>query len=543
MLRSRRESARHLLPAGTARRERRRSVGATHQHYSPTWAANVIDFGTVGLRLLPGVVFNRQRGGAWRLSRLVKLAMLTAVRTGRLAAMVLAVAGLLALAGCGDEEETGGVVIIESEPVDGAEVLISNERHGTTPATIRGLAAGQYYAILNLYGYKRTSQVINVPEEGEQYVTVELQPIVGYLTIETEPPGAHFYLNGRDYLGTTPVVKAPVPVGHHAYEIRHDSFQTLTSEIDIREEYTYTRVHELSALRGWLQVFSRPSGSQIYLNDVLQEQVTPASYQLAPGVYTVGTYQNGYLAAEKNVTIEPNGQHSVDLVMDQGYMPQGMVLIPAGEFIMGVDGGSPDERPRRTVNLPAFYIDKFEVTNVDFAKVFPNHRFDERAGMQPANNVSWVQATEYAQAVGKRLPTEEEWEKAARGVDGREYPWGNTFDPKLCNSLTGPRAAPVRVGQFRPGASPFGAMDMSGNVYEWTSSWYQPYPGNELVKDDYGQVFRVLRGGSYNTDRFGVRAARRHYDRADNRREDYGFRCAMDFVPPEAAPARGPASR
>ena len=211
-----------------------------------------------------------------------------------------------------------------------------------------------------------------------------------------------------------------------------------------------------------------------------------------------------------------------------------MVTVPEGEFIMGVDGGSPDERPRRKVILPAFYIDKFEVTNLDFAKVFPNHRFEERTGMFPVSNVTWEQATAYAQAVGKRLPTEEEWEKAARGTDGREYPWGNTFDPQLCNANSGPRSAPTRVGQFRPGASPYGAMDMAGNVYEWTSSWYQPYPGNEVVRDDYGQVFRVLRGGSFSTDRFGVRAARRHYDRVDNRRMDYGFRCAMDYVPPTA---------
>ncbi len=487
--------------------------------------------------------------GLWHDVRDVSAGTLTMPIRDRISRISFAVVGalliVLGLAACERAPTTNGVVIIESAPESGATVTIGGDNYGVTPATIRGLPAGQYYAILNLYGYQRATESLMMPEEGEVRVMVPMQRIVGYLSIESTPPGAQVYLNGQEYLDTTPIVKRPIPVGQYSYEVRHDNFVTATGDIEIKADYSYTRAHELQPLQGWLQIFSRPSGSQIYINDLVQDEVTPASFQLAPGVYTIGAYHDGYLMAEKNVTIEANGQHTVDLPMEAGYMPRGMVLVPAGEFIMGVDGGSPDERPRRKVNLPAFYIDKFEVTNAEFQKVFPTHRFDERAGMLPVTGVTWDQATSYAQALGKRLPTEEEWEKAARGVDGREYPWGNTFDPQLCNISSGPRSAPTRVGQFRPGASPFGAMDMAGNVYEWTSSWYQPYPGNDLVKDDYGQVFRVLRGGSFMTDRFVVRTARRHYDKPDKTRADYGFRCAMDYTPggPSATPVRAPASR
>ncbi len=444
---------------------------------------------------------------------------------------------LAPLAGCGREAPSeGAVLIIESAPKSGAQIALGDTLYGTTPATIRGLPAGQYYAILNLYGFKRGSRTINLPESGELRVTIDMRPIVGYLSVETEPPGARVYLQNSDFLGTTPLLNVPIPTGNIGYELRLDKFVSLKSEIAVEEDYTYTRRHILEAQRGSLFVTSRPTGSKIFINDVLQQALTPSRFELAPGSYSVGAYHEGFLMGEEALVVEPDGNHAVDLALKEGYMPFGMVLIPAGEFLMGVDGGSPDERPRRTVSVGAFYIDKFEVTNKEFAAIFPTHQYNPRVDDHPATGISWDRATAYAQAVGKRLPTEQEWEKAARGIDGREYPWGNSFDPKLCNSglkeLDGEPTGTTRVGKFRAGASPYGVLDTAGNAYEWTSTWYQPYSGNADVKDEYGQVYRVLRGGSYLSDRFGVRVARRHYDKTDVAKEDYGFRCAVDATAP-----------
>lgn len=459
--------------------------------------------------------------------------------------LLASLCALVCLAGCtgGDETKTSAVLVIETSPEPGAEVVLSNVPRGTTPVTVRDLPAGQYYAILTQYGYKRNTASINVPEEGEVRINIEMRPIVGYLSIETTPPGARVYIDGVQMIGTTPLVAHPVKVGLVNYELRLDKFMPTPGTAEVEEEYRVKKTHILEPMRGTVTVLSSPSRSQVYINDIAQEKLTPATFQLAPGSYSIGAYQTGYLMAESTIAIEPEGEHRVELEMKPGFMPPGMVLVPAGEFVMGADNSAPDERPRRTVNVPAFYIDKFEVTNKEFKVVFPTHTFEERKADHPVTGVTWSQAVAYAQAVGKRLPTEEEWEKAARGTDGREWPWGNVFDPKLCNSAREQNPGTMKIGQFRPGASPYGMLDMAGNAYEWTSSWYQPYPGNSDVKNEYGQVYRVLRGGSYLSQRFIVRTIARHYDKIDSAREDYGFRCAMDAnaaAPPESKSASRP---
>lgn len=435
---------------------------------------------------------------------------------------------LFSLNGCGSDEEETAVLIIESEPEDGATVQIGGRVYGETPTTIRGLRAGQYYAILNQDGYKRSTRSITLPETGKVRIVVQMQLIVGYLTLESIPPRAQVFLDGVEYLGETPLVDKAIPIGSYSYEMRLENYLKLESQVEILEDRHYSFTHLITPMKGQVQVFSRPTNASIYINDVLQKKTTPTHFQLIPGAYTIGVYKKGYVLAEQVVQMGPNGEDSVDLRLKEGEVPPGMVLIPAGEFVIGVNGGAPDEAPQRKVDLDTYYIDKFEVTNQQFAQVFPSHVFDPRLADYPMQGVSWSQAVEYATAVGKRLPTEMEWEKAARGIDGREYPWGNKFDPALCNGDKGLNSKATKVGQYRAGASLYGVMDMAGNVYEWTSDWYQPYEGNTVIKTEYGQVFRVLRGGSYLSQPYEVRAPRRHYDRMERAREDYGLRCAKD---------------
>ncbi len=264
----------------------------------------------------------------------------------------------------------------------------------------------------------------------------------------------------------------------------------------------------------------------------------------------------------------------------------GMTYIPAGEFLMGTPagmGGFSDERPQRKILLPAFWIDTYEVSNQAYFTFVtatghrpPTH--DQPAltlwehGMPPAEanehpvvNVSWHDAAACCRWAGKRLPTEAEWEKAARGVDGRTYPWGNRWDFSLANGasywakrtvdfkdgtewrnfwMSGDGARAVErygikqevltlpLGSFPEGVSPYGVADMAGNVSEWVADFYNPYYYvNGTLTDPQGPaptILRSVRGGSWLKPATSLRAADRDYGDLHARMSGVGFRCAKD---------------
>jgi formylglycine-generating enzyme required for sulfatase activity len=218
-----------------------------------------------------------------------------------------------------------------------------------------------------------------------------------------------------------------------------------------------------------------------------------------------------------------------------------MVDISAGPFMMGSDSGDPEDAPAHEVDLPAFEIDKFEVINVDFAtfaEATGYETFAEKNGYaswrdewqednQPVVRVTWEDASAYCTWLDKRLPTETEWEKAARGDDGRVFPWGNDWDPNKVNAKESGLRAPVAMGSFGAGASPYEVMDMAGNVWEWTADWYQPYPGNTTPDDYYGEIFRVTRGGGWFDEEPQLTSFNRNAANPKiTANDDLGFRCA-----------------
>jgi len=245
-----------------------------------------------------------------------------------------------------------------------------------------------------------------------------------------------------------------------------------------------------------------------------------------------------------------------------------VVRVPAGPFWMGRPEDDPevnsDATPMHQVYLPTFYIGKYEVTNAQYEKFvqaegyLPPVHWKRKTTAPPGSAnlpvtyVSQPAAADYAHWRGGRLCSEAEWEKAARGTDKRIYPYGDTYDPSLAN-IDYLKEGLTPVGSFPGGASPYGALDMMGNVYEWTSTHYGPYPGNQdppsryqaYTVDEDGNVvpdpdresyYVITRGGCWKCDPWSSQVTTRNPTRPDYASDFFGFRVCWDAPPPGEAP-------
>jgi formylglycine-generating enzyme required for sulfatase activity len=229
-----------------------------------------------------------------------------------------------------------------------------------------------------------------------------------------------------------------------------------------------------------------------------------------------------------------------------------MNLVPDGTLQRGSLGNESeeDETPATTVRLPAFYLDRYEVTNAQYAACVqagvcrPPLELDRsRFGgpRQPVVGVDWFDATAYCRWSGKRLPTEAEWERAARGSERQLYPWGNGR-PNCSQAIFAlcDRYGPAEIGGRPEGAGPYGNQDLAGNVWEWVQDWYAPrYYSSDTETNPTGPPAgrqRVLRGGSWHFGTRYIRAANRHRDHPAHRTAWYGFRCAFRPPPPPPPP-------
>lgn len=235
-----------------------------------------------------------------------------------------------------------------------------------------------------------------------------------------------------------------------------------------------------------------------------------------------------------------------------------MVLVPAGEFLMGSSrtDENTNSSPERVVFLDAYQIGRYEVTNQQYSQFimaggYRNREFWTPEGWrfitknqivtpavwsligfndpnQPAVGISWYEAAAFAKWAGKRLPTEAEWEKAARGADGRKYPWGQDISVSKVHYKA--IARPLRVGSYPEGKSPYGLYDVAGNVWEWVGDWYDPnYYERNLGTNPQGPqkgTVRVMRGGGWDSNRRHMQCVYRHCEKPAWRRLNTGFRVA-----------------
>lgn len=223
-----------------------------------------------------------------------------------------------------------------------------------------------------------------------------------------------------------------------------------------------------------------------------------------------------------------------------------MVYVPEGTFMMGRNASYSDEHPARDVYLDAYWIDKYEVTNEQYAKCIAagkctnphesaayyaqNNYYENSSGVDyPVIFVDWYQAKSYCEWVGGDLPTEAQWEKAARGTDGRKYPWGNQEpDSSYANYDNRSMGDTSKIGSFEKGASPYGAMDMAGNVWEWVNDWWaDKYDETDTINPQgptNGEQ-KVMRGGSWWNNSAFIRTQYRNEARPNDADDFSGFRC------------------
>lgn len=223
-----------------------------------------------------------------------------------------------------------------------------------------------------------------------------------------------------------------------------------------------------------------------------------------------------------------------------------MVLVPAGTFMMGSDEYD-DEKPVHRVYLDAYFIDQYELTTTRYAKFLAETNYQKPYGWHEVNlashgnhpviGVMWHHANVYCRWAGKRLPTEAEWEKAARGTDGRTYPWGNDVpNSRHANFNKGAWTGYTTLTSVKnhvAGKSPYGAYDMAGNVWEWVSDWYdEDYYKSAQKQNSKGPPsgeYRVIRGGSWTNDPENLRSANRlKVLTPDWYNFGIGVRCAQD---------------
>jgi len=373
-----------------------------------------------------------------------------------------------------------------------------------------------------------------------------------------EPPAAAVQPPAH-VVSTTPVFEPPPvisneqavvepPVSHsraNAFEVpieREPEIETLTSrriEQAMQPPPPMVSSGETFATSGQPFATSQPVGSQRQLVIIggIAAGATVAIVVLIIAVVVISSMMRSTPAGNTDIagTNASSSTKPSNTAPTTPAIPEGMVLVPGGEFMMGRNNGEPVERPARRVSVQPFYMDVYEVTNAEYAEFlqatggrapsgWKNSTYPGGEENFPVVGVNWDQASDYAKWKGKRLPTEEEWEFAARGTESLLYPWGNDWIEGKANVGT---KAFKAVGTS-PGTSPFGIYDMIGNAWEWTSSDFKPYSGGAPERP--GE--KVIRGGSFLAEAKSRVATWRigWHPRNEKTYEQTGIRCVTDVV-------------
>ena len=481
-----------------------------------------------------------------------------------------------------------GTLTVTSTP-SGASVYIDGDLIGQTPLRDYEIDTGsqrekQIEVRLEFSGYENRVTQLTLRGGQQTPLDVRLEKSIsrtGTLTVTTIPRGASVYIDG-DPIGQTPLPDYKIDTGSRrekqvtvglvlsGYK-NHVAQLTLRggqqTPLDVRLEKFIPRI-------GTLTVTSTPGGASVYIDGDLIGQTPLHDYEIDTGSQREKQVEirlelSGYKSHLSKLTLKGGQQTpwNVHLKKTPAPLPEDMFLIPEGKFQMGSNAGNFDERPVHTVYLDVFYMDAYEVTNAQYKKFvdanpqwgkdqipsiyhdgnylkhWAGNNYPSGKGNHPVAYVSWYGAMAYAKWAGKRLPTEAEWEKAARGgLVGKKYPWGDSINSSKAVYDVG---GTTDVGTYPP--NNYRLYDMAGNVWEWCldeyhedyykiSSLRNPIAGANSIKDITSNFTnikdkRALRGGSWTSNPMSLRVADRRGNSPTFTNPYFGFRCAKSVSP------------
>ncbi len=385
------------------------------------------------------------------------------------------------------------------------------------------------------------------------------------MKLESEPPGAAVAVDGKQVCDETPCSRS-IALGERKITFTSPCHRAVAKRVVI-EKGTSLGV-KLQPKQGAIRVKAKDAkgndlAAEVYVDGEKLGR-TPGTWKVSVCAEKVEVRHAEHGKVEQELELEERRVEPISVVLKGKPAPEGMVRIPAGEFWMGCnpevdDDCDDDEKPGRKVWLDEYFIDRTEVTFEQYQRCVDagtcTHHWDDgtcfvytggkwkkgvlpvsfRGRKQPVVCVDWNQAEAFCRWAGKRLPTEAEWEKAARGVDGRKYPWGNreaSCDYAVMDDggdgCGKDRTWPVCAKER--GNSPYGLCDMAGNVWEWVSDWYgKEYYESGATRNPKGSKdgeYRVLRGGCWSNHPNTLRTSSRLRFNPTNRLYYYGFRCA-----------------
>lgn len=440
----------------------------------------------------------------------------------------MTVAGLVKAGDPAQAESRTGTLRIEGEPAD-ALVFINDEPKGKMVE----LPVGRYRIRIQKKYYETQELEHEIGQNRHDRITYALRRATAALAVGSSPEGAEVYLD-EQLKGRTPL-RLEVEQGPHKLRVVMKGFRDHVEDVDVFREAMEVKAVLQTRPPGTLHLRSAVPRGNIYVDHTFKGDRLPVSLELPPGRHKVVV-----LGVAETVELEEGGEVTLDFTLER----LGLVEVPAGEFWFGAWTPMPNEEKRRRVTTGAFYIDRYELSNERYAQFLEylaqtndhsrchreepkdkNHtpsywnHSDFNAPDQPVVSVDFYDAYAYAAWAGKRLPSEYEWEKAARGPDGLEYPWGNKWIPEYVNSgIFGAEydgykyTAPVHA--FEKGRSGYGCYNMIGNVSEWTA-------------DTYLREYRIIKGGSYLDGEWRICA--REAEPPDTKPlPRTGFRCVLD---------------